>query len=89
MESKDITEAIERGIENKLGDFFVQRQQHYDDHIKTQRLGHDDIDFLIASREFVTSIKDAFWKTAIKIAVVAFFGMVTGGVYFYFKYHGK
>jgi hypothetical protein len=89
MDKSDITEAIEQAMENKMGAFFVEREQHYKDHTMIQRVGHDDIDFLIETRVLIATLKDAFLKTLIKFIVVASLSILTGGVYAYFKYHGK
>lgn len=88
MEAEDITKAVEDGIKNQISALRIKDQKHYDDHQKVERLGHDDIDFIIASREFVKSIKDAFWKTLVRALVVVSLSVITGGVYAWFKYKG-
>ncbi len=89
MAEINIKEAVEEAIDNKFGHLLVPRQQHFEDHQKTNRLGHDDIDFVIESRKLVETIKDAFWKTLVKVLVVASLSVLTGGIWAYFKYHNK
>ncbi len=85
--AENIKEAVEQAIENKFGHLLVPRQQHFEDHQKAQRLEHGDIDFIIESRKLVESIKDSFWKTLVKVLVVASLSVITGGIYAYFKYY--
>ncbi len=81
METKQLTDVIEKAIERKLGN-----KEHLESHQKCQRIGHEDVDFLIAAREFVEAIKDTFWKTLIRCLVILSLSIITGGIYAYFKY---
>lgn len=74
-------------IKEASRDVFIARQEHHDEHVKLKRIEHGSIDFLVASEKFVTAIKDAFWKTFIRLAVIAFFTASTGGFFLWFKYH--
>ena len=89
MNKELIKEAIKETFEAEIKPFYVERQQHYDDHQKLQRLDHVDIDFLVNARKFVEAIRDTFWKTIFRAIILFFFSVLTGGLIFWYKYQDK
>ncbi|MBT6225461.1 MAG: hypothetical protein HOI47_02265 [Candidatus Scalindua sp.] len=89
MNKELIKEAIKETFEAEIKPFYVERQQHYDDYQKSQRLDHVDIDFLVNARKFVEAIRDTFWKTIFRAIILFFFSVLTGGLIFWYKYHDK
>jgi len=88
MDADEIKLIVESVIDTKLGHLKVPSEDHFAGHQKLERIDHSDVDFLIAARKLVQAIKDTFWKTLIKAVVVFFLSLVSGGIYFYFKFKG-
>jgi|TARA_R100000656_G_scaffold33144_1_gene28489 hypothetical protein len=86
MEAKEIKKIVEDAVEGKIKDLYINCEHHHADHQKVNKLKYDDIDFLIAAREFVEALKDTFWKTLVRALVVVSLSVVTGGIYAYFRY---
>lgn len=83
-----LKEVVKEVFDEEIQPLYRERQKHHDEHQKVDRIGHDDIDFLIAARKLVEALKDTFWKTLIRGVVVLVLSIITGGIYFYIKYRG-
>ena len=68
MTPKDIKDAVEAGIESKLGDFFIDRETHYQDHM-----------FLKDLREWFNDIKSTVIKTVIRMIIFCGLGLMIAG----------
>lgn len=76
MDKKAIQEAVEEGtkkaIDEKLGQFYIDREQHYQDHI-----------WLKGLREWSKDIKNVALKTVVEIIMAALVGLMILGFIFW------
>ncbi len=79
-------QAIKEAFEEEIKPLYVEREQHYKDHLKIQKLKTEDVIFLTTLRDCVVDIKTTTWRTFIRVIVPAFLGLVTLGAYYYFKH---
>ncbi len=86
---EEMSEILKKVLDQKLAPLHIDKQQHYADHLKIKDLEPTDIIFLKESRQLVVSIKDSFWKTFIRVIVITGLGLMTCGIYTYFKYYSK
>lgn len=89
IENPEIKQLLKEVLDEKLAPLYIDKQQHYADHLKIQKMEDSDITFIAELRKFIISLKDTFWKTFIRVIVIASLSLITGGLFAYFKYHGK
>jgi hypothetical protein len=81
--------AIKEVFDEEIKPFYIDREQHFKDHEKTQSIDYKDIAFITEARKFVEALKDTFWKTFVRTIFVFLFTACTGGFFLWLKYHDK
>jgi len=76
--TKIVKEATEKAIENKLGQFYIDREQHYQDHL-----------FIKSFREWTDSFKNSFLKSLAKGIATIFLFLLIFGFIFWGQHHFK
>lgn len=74
----DLKAAIKEAFEEELKPLYVDREQHYEDHL-----------FLKDFREVLESIKSNTLKTIVLVIIVGLCGAITTGLFFWVKSHLK
>ncbi len=94
MTDKEVyKEAIKEAFDEEIKPLYVEREQHFRDHLKIQKLEYKDILFLTEWRKWVENIKDTTTKTIVKAIVIAIIGLIVVGAGIwakikYFSGHG-
>ena len=81
-------QAIKEAFDEEIKPLYVEREKHYRDHLKMEKLEYKDILFLKEWRELIESIKSTATKTIVKAVVVAIIGLalIGAGVWAKIKY---
>ena len=72
MTEDQIKNAVKDAIDEKLGHFFIEREQHYQDH-----------QFICSVRTLGDRIKGQACKTSTNISIGAIFTLVLWGIYYF------
>lgn len=89
MEKDLIKSAIKEAFDEEIKPFYIEREQHWSDHQKTQKLNDNHISFIINSTKFLEALRDTFWRTIFKAIFVLIISCLTAGLIFWYKYHDK
>ena len=76
MTPEEITKAVELAIDKKLGQFYIDRETHYQDHL-----------FLRELRKWSEEVKGTVLRTTLKFVVASLIGLLILGFILWGKKH--
>ncbi len=80
IEKKDVKQAIKEAFDEEIKPLYVEREQHWMDHLKIQKLEDTDILFLKEWREWFGKIKSTTTQTIVRVLVTGFIVLIILGI---------
>lgn len=67
-EKKIIKEAVKEALQEEIKPFYIEREQHYQDH-----------QFITSLRKWCEDTKSTIWRTILRVVVMALLGLMVMG----------